>query len=59
MLLFKKYVLRVFKKYIPELIKNKKLTEIKNELVAGIIELKKFRKIKKENRLKQQNAAGV
>ena len=58
MLLFKKYVLRVFKKYIPELIKNKKLTEIKNELIAGIIKLKKFRKIKK-NKLKQQNAAGV
>ena len=42
MLLFKKYVLRVPKKYIPELIKNKKLTEIKNELVADIIKLKKF-----------------
>ena len=47
------------KKYISRLIKNKKLTEIKNELLAGIIELKKFRKVKKKNRLKQQNAAGV
>ena len=38
----------MLKKYIPELIKNKKLTEIKNELIAGIIKLKKFRKIKKK-----------
>ena len=36
----------MLKKYIPELVKNKKLAEIKNELVAGIIKLKKFRKKK-------------
>ena len=38
----------MLKKYIPKLIKNEKLTEIKNELITGIIKLKKFLKIKKQ-----------
>ena len=42
----------MLKKYILKLIKNKKLTKIKNKLVADIIKLKKFQKIKKIKKIK-------
>ena len=38
----------MLKKYIPGLIENEKLAEIKNELVANILKLKKLRKTKKK-----------